>query len=48
MVDKNYGDTNFLTSMRAIAILLVFLIHSGGGGLRLLSGWGDHLVDCGK
>jgi peptidoglycan/LPS O-acetylase OafA/YrhL len=46
--DKNYGDTSFLTGMRAIAILLVFLIHSGGGGLRALSDWSNFLVDCGK
>jgi len=45
---KNYGDTNFLTGMRAIAILLVFLIHSGGGGLRDFGVWGNFLVDCGK
>lgn len=29
---KKYADTNFITGLRAIAILLVFFTHSGGGG----------------
>lgn len=48
MLNRNYGDTNFLTGIRAIAIILVFLIHSGGAGLRELGTWGNFIVDCGK
>ena len=48
MLQRDYKETNFLTSIRAIAILLVFLIHSGGGGLRGLGPWGVLLVEMGK
>lgn len=46
--NKNYAQTNFITGMRALAILLVFLIHSGGGGLRDLGDASNTLVDIGK
>jgi peptidoglycan/LPS O-acetylase OafA/YrhL len=47
MLQRNYNDTNFITSLRAIAILFVFLIHSGGG-LRELGPMGNFIVDSGK
>jgi peptidoglycan/LPS O-acetylase OafA/YrhL len=46
--ERNYKDTNFITGLRAIAISLVFLIHSGGGGLRELGGAYNLFVDFGK
>jgi len=46
--NKNYAQTNFITGMRALAILLVFLIHSGGGGLRDLGDASNTFVDIGK
>ena len=48
MIQRDYKDTNFLTSLRAIAIFLVFLIHSGGGGLRELGSFANSIVDMGK
>ena len=32
---KNYGDTNFITGIRAVAALAVVLIHVGGGAKRI-------------
>ena len=40
--------TLFLTGLRGYSALAVFLIHSGGGGLRSLGEWGNKLVDFGK
>jgi len=48
MFNREYNSTNFITSLRAIAIMMVFLIHSGGGGLRELFSFGDRVVDMGK
>jgi peptidoglycan/LPS O-acetylase OafA/YrhL len=48
VLQRTYGETDFLTGVRAIAILFVFLLHSGGGGLRELGEIGDFIVDCGK
>ncbi|MEI6430521.1 MAG: acyltransferase family protein, partial [Pseudanabaena sp. ELA607] len=48
MLNRNYGDTDFITGLRAIAVMFVFLIHSGGGGLRELGPCGNFIVDCGK
>lgn len=48
MQNRGYGDTDFITGLRAIAILLVFLIHSGGGGLRELGPWGNFITECGS
>ena len=42
---KNYGDTNFITGMRAYAALAVVLIHTGGGGLREFGLLGNNFVD---
>jgi peptidoglycan/LPS O-acetylase OafA/YrhL len=42
---KNYGDTNFITGMRAYAALAVVLIHAGGAGLRSLGEIGNRIVD---
>jgi peptidoglycan/LPS O-acetylase OafA/YrhL len=44
---KNYGDTNFITGMRAYAALAVLLIHAGGGGLREFGGMGDKIANLG-
>lgn len=46
--ERNYEGTNFITGIRAIAIFFVFLIHSGGGGLRELGGAYNLFVDFGK
>lgn len=43
-----YEDTQFVHGLRAWAALGVLLIHSGGGGLRELGGWGNRLVDLGS
>lgn len=47
-LNREYTSTNFVTGIRAIAILLVFLIHSGGGGLREWGHIGNTLTDWGK
>lgn len=44
-INKNYGDTNFVTGMRAYAALAVVLIHTGGAGLRELGYVGNNFVD---
>lgn len=45
---NDYGDTNFITGMRAFAAFGVVLIHSGGAGLRSLGDIGNNLADVGK
>lgn len=45
---KNYNETNFITGLRAYAILLVILIHSGGAGLRSLGEIGKNIVEFGQ
>lgn len=45
---RNYEGTNFITGIRAIAVFLVYLIHSGGGGLREAGGIYYIFVDFGK
>ena len=45
---QNSEEPNFITGLRAIAIFLVFLIHSGGGGLRKLGEAFNLFVDFGK
>lgn len=47
-ITKNYGETNFVTGMRAVAALGVLLIHAGGGGLRELGVFGNRLADLGS
>jgi peptidoglycan/LPS O-acetylase OafA/YrhL len=47
-VKKDYGDTNFITGIRAYAAIGVVLIHSGGAGLRDLGVLGNHIVDIGR
>lgn len=47
-IDRHYGGTEFITGLRAIAVFLVFLIHSGGGGLREVSEFLNTFVDFGK
>jgi peptidoglycan/LPS O-acetylase OafA/YrhL len=44
---KNYGDTDFITGMRAYAAFAVVLIHLGGGGLRSLGDIGNMVADLG-
>ena len=44
---KDYGDTNFITGMRAYAALAVVLIHAGGGGLRDIGQMGDNIANLG-
>lgn len=48
MITREYQSTNFITGLRAIAILMVFLIHSGGGGIREMFSFGDRIIDMGK
>jgi peptidoglycan/LPS O-acetylase OafA/YrhL len=45
---KSYGDTDFITGLRAVAMFMVILIHSGGAGLRELGGFGNNFVDVGR
>ncbi len=45
---NNINSTNFITGIRAIAILMVFLVHSGGGGLETLSTLGKTLIFWGR
>lgn len=45
---KNYGDTNFITGMRAFAALAVVLIHAGGAGFRELGIVGNNIADFGR
>lgn len=47
-MDKSFNKTKFITGMRAYSALAVFLIHSGGGGLRQLSSFTNSVVDYGK
>ncbi|ELO9304837.1 acyltransferase [Escherichia coli] len=44
---KSYGDTDFITGIRAFAILSVILIHSGGAGLRYFGWYGNNLSNLG-
>ena len=45
---QNYGETDFVTGMRAWAAMGVLFIHSGGGGLRTLGDIGNTIVDFGS
>jgi peptidoglycan/LPS O-acetylase OafA/YrhL len=45
---KDYGDSSFITGMRAFAALAVVLIHSGGAGFRELGAIGNNIADFGK
>lgn len=47
-INRHYDNTDFITGLRFIAVLGVFLIHSGGGGLREYGTLGNLLVDMGK
>lgn len=44
---NKYGDTDFISGMRAWAALGVVLIHSGGAGLRSFANIGNSLADMG-
>lgn len=48
MYERHYDNTNFITGLRAMAILFVFLIHSGGGGLRGFGDFSNSIVDYGR
>ncbi|TBW34876.1 acyltransferase [Siculibacillus lacustris] len=45
---RDYGETNFVTGLRAFAALGVVLIHTGGGGLREFGPIGAALADLGR
>ncbi|NWE49438.1 acyltransferase family protein [Pseudomonas gingeri] len=45
---RSYGDTDFITGMRALAVLAVLLIHAGGAGFRAFGEAGNNFVDFGK
>lgn len=45
---KDYGDTAFITGLRAFAALAVVLIHSGGAGFRELGVIGNNIADIGR
>lgn len=47
-IEKNYGETNFITGLRAFAAFGVLLIHSGGAGLDALGPFGIHLIEFGR
>lgn len=48
MINRHYTSTEFITGLRAIAIFMVFVIHSGGGGIRNIEQYGNRIVDLGK
>lgn len=48
MVNKDYGDTTFITGMRAFAAYAVVMVHSGGAGIHLVGPWGLNFTDLGK
>lgn len=45
---KSYGDTDFITGMRALAALAVVFIHAGGAGLREFGESANNLTDLGR
>jgi peptidoglycan/LPS O-acetylase OafA/YrhL len=47
-IDRRYDGTDFITGLRAVAVFLVFIIHSGGGGLRDINEFLNTFVDFGK
>lgn len=46
-IAKDYGDTTFVTGMRAYAAIAVMVTHAGGAGLRDLGSIGQHLAELG-
>lgn len=48
LTSKSYGDTDFITGMRALAAIAVLFIHSGGAGLRDFGEMANNFVDLGK
>ncbi len=42
---KDYGDTNFITGLRAVAAIAVVLLHAGGAGLREMGAAGAAFVE---
>lgn len=46
-IDRHYGGTEFITGLRALAVFLVFILHSGGGGLRDINEFFNTFVDFG-
>jgi peptidoglycan/LPS O-acetylase OafA/YrhL len=47
-ITKDYGETTFVTGIRAFAALAVVMIHAGGAGLRGPGDIGNHLADLGR
>ncbi len=48
MINRHYKGTDFITGLRAVAVIMVFLIHSGGAGLRSFGFYGNQIVDFGQ
>ena len=48
MISREYASTEFIIGIRALAVLMVFMIHSGGGGLVELFEYGERVVSLGK
>ncbi|WP_105437207.1 acyltransferase [Neorhizobium sp. T25_13] len=46
-MEKDYGDTSFITGMRAFAALAVIMIHTGGAGFRELGEIGKNFANFG-
>ncbi|MDR6815203.1 peptidoglycan/LPS O-acetylase OafA/YrhL [Neorhizobium sp. 2083] len=46
-IEKSYGDTSFITGMRAFAALAVIMIHCGGAGFRELGEIGKNIANFG-
>jgi peptidoglycan/LPS O-acetylase OafA/YrhL len=47
-INRHYDGTDFITGLRAVAVFLVFLIHSGGGGLGDVNEFLNTFVDFGR
>jgi peptidoglycan/LPS O-acetylase OafA/YrhL len=48
LLRSHYGETDFVTGMRAWAASLVVLVHSGGGGLQYLGELGKSYASYGR
>ncbi len=43
----SFGETSFITGLRAYAAIMVIMIHSGGAGLRDIGNVGNQIADLG-
>lgn len=48
MLNRHYASTEFITGLRAIAMMMVFIVHSGGGGISTMLSSGARVVELGK